>query len=289
MIEVVTPGAIAQLPVPAGFGWNAGSGTYRYANRLAPAGPSPVRTLTLRQGRVLKVNAKDLSLSLAAPLGSVGIRVTMGSTRTCAFFGGASIVSDQSGSFVARNAAVGGLTDCSDYSLGLAPVCGNDLLEPGETCDGAATGACPGACEADCTCEPYCGDGALDTGEECDGTVFGSSTLNQACTYLEGLATPACQDDCSCCALGVCSAFGFDAACCPGTYCPPRIGPNSISFCTPTPPSCSQPEDCPPGSFCFVDMTCRTPNCSTNEECSPGVCILGICCINIPGFGFICP
>jgi hypothetical protein len=287
VIEVVTPGAVAQIAIPAGPGWEAGDGTYRYANRLAPDGPTTVRSLMQREGRVLKVKAKDLPLSLAAPLGSVGIRVAMGSTRACVLFAGSSIVSDEPGAFVGRNAPAGGLTDCSDYTLGLASVCGNGLLEPGEACDGAAMGSCPSGCDPDCTCAAYCGDGALDSGEQCDGTVFGTS--NDACTFVEGVASPACQGDCTCCATAACSAFGFEATCCPGLACPPRIGPNDISFCQPT---CTTDDDCAPGDICFFDHLCHTPHCSSNEECSsplgPGVCVLGLCCVDFPPVGPIC-
>lgn len=284
-VDVVTPDAIATLAVPGGFGWDGSSDTYRYKNPLAPGDPSPVRSMSLRQGRVLKITAKDVALPLTSPLGSVGIRITMGSTRSCALFDAAAIVSDQAGRFVGRNAPAAALPDCSDYALGLAAVCGNGLLEPGETCDGAATGSCPTGCDPDCTCAAYCGDGALDAGEECDGTIFGMSVENQACTYAEGIASPACQDDCRCCALAACSAFGFEAVCCPGYNCPQRIGPNAISYCRPT---CSQDEDCSAGDICFLDGMCRTPVCSTNTDCGPGVCIIGVCCIDL-GAGLVCP
>lgn len=32
------------------------------------------------------------------------------------------------------------------------PVCGNDILDEGEACDGPDDDACPGQCRADCTC-----------------------------------------------------------------------------------------------------------------------------------------
>ena len=35
-----------------------------------------------------------------------------------------------------------------------APVCGNDMLESGEECDGSDDGACPGECLGNCTCPP---------------------------------------------------------------------------------------------------------------------------------------
>jgi non-ribosomal peptide synthetase component F len=40
-------------------------------------------------------------------------------------------------------------------------VCGNDLLESGEQCDGADDDGCPGACDATCQCPPSCREGAF--------------------------------------------------------------------------------------------------------------------------------
>ncbi len=34
------------------------------------------------------------------------------------------------------------------------PACGNDVLDPGEECDGRATGTCTAGCTSDCRCEP---------------------------------------------------------------------------------------------------------------------------------------
>src|SRR5262249_2872124 len=39
---------------------------------------------------------------------------------------------------------------------GPAPVCGNDLLDLGEDCDGADDAACPDACSTSCTCTQRC-------------------------------------------------------------------------------------------------------------------------------------
>jgi hypothetical protein len=41
------------------------------------------------------------------------------------------------------------------------PLCGNAAIESGEDCDGTQDDACPGSCDADCTCPPQCVDGAL--------------------------------------------------------------------------------------------------------------------------------
>lgn len=74
-----------------------------------------------------------------------------------------------------------------------APVCGNDIVEAGEQCDGADLGVCAlGPCNA-CVCPaPQCGNGVVEAGEECDGAA------DTACPGQ-------CIGDCSCeqtCARG---------------------------------------------------------------------------------------
>jgi len=69
--------------------------------------------------------------------------------------------------------------------------CGNDLIEPGEQCDGIDDIACGGLCQGDCSCpDPVCGNDALETGEQCDGTdadaCSGPCTLSCVCPCLSG-------------------------------------------------------------------------------------------------------
>lgn len=96
---------------------------------------------------------------------------------------------------------------------GEPPVCGNDINESGEQCDGADDAACPGACGADCSCPaPICGNDVVETGEECDGAS------------ASGCPTGTCTADCSCappvCGNDVAEAGeacdGADDALCPG-------------------------------------------------------------------------
>jgi cysteine-rich repeat protein len=76
------------------------------------------------------------------------------------------------------DAADGGVPDgCA--STGCQPVCGNNLVEPGEQCDDGNT-INGDTCEADCTL-PRCGNSILDPNEQCD---FGTETVtcNANCT-----------------------------------------------------------------------------------------------------------
>jgi hypothetical protein len=71
-------------------------------------------------------------------------------------------------------------------ATGAPGACGDDVLDPGEACDGTADAACPGACQADCACPAVCGDNVLDPlTEDCDGTA------DTACPGR-------CQPDCGC-------------------------------------------------------------------------------------------
>jgi hypothetical protein len=66
----------------------------------------------------------------------------------------------------------------SSGGLGIASVCGNGKLEPGEECDDGSSNSCGPDAET-CTCKcrpPRCGDGIHQYGEECD---FGPKNSNE--------------------------------------------------------------------------------------------------------------
>ena len=89
------------------------------------------------------------------------------------------------------------------------PVCGNDVVEGSEECDGAATGTpCDGECDTDCTCP---------TGPPC-GTTFpaclGDCPAGQTCTH----GTSACT-----CETPSTDACGTTFPSCNGA-CPPGLG-----------------------------------------------------------------
>lgn len=69
-------------------------------------------------------------------------------------------------------------------------VCGNNIIEGGEQCDGTDPGACPtGTCGIDCACPaPVCGNDIAEAGEQCDGTDPGTCPTG---TCGSGCACPA--------------------------------------------------------------------------------------------------
>ena len=121
-------------------------------------------------------------------------------------------------------AGSGTVTDCKFDGVSILPppVCGNDVRERAEACDGLSSGCDQGftPCEPDCSCPPgstspgTCGDNVVNLpGEECDGAD------DFACTGQ-------CQTDCMCPVPGtVCGdnvregteqCDGMDDAACPG-------------------------------------------------------------------------
>jgi cysteine-rich repeat protein len=109
----------AVLTVPRGVGkpgWKSKDGTaalHKYTNPAAPLGPSPVKTITLKRGKLIKVVAPETGLTLDGPQGTVVVRLTVGSLRQCALFDAATIRRDESGRFEAK-ALVAPDVDCSE-------------------------------------------------------------------------------------------------------------------------------------------------------------------------------
>jgi hypothetical protein len=93
--------AVVELPAS---GWTYDGSAFRFRNLLAPAGPSPVRSVLIRPGKRLKVVARTPGVSLDEPSQqSIGTTLAMGTLRYCSLSGGA-VTRDEPGRFTARNA-----------------------------------------------------------------------------------------------------------------------------------------------------------------------------------------
>jgi hypothetical protein len=115
------------------------------------------------------------------------------------------------------------LTECPagcDADRAVCASCGDGILDPGETCDGADLGGATCAsevggvgaltCRADCTgfdvsaCA-VCGNDTIEGDEVCDGANTGGATC---ATELDGQGEIRCQDDCSALDLSACTVCG---------------------------------------------------------------------------------
>jgi hypothetical protein len=123
-------GSSAMFLVPGGGGspgWRVRDAkkqplSYRYLNPWAPAGPTTVKEIELEERDGIHVTGRATGLSLAAPLGRVGVRLTLGSLRYCALFDESTVVIDRNGRFGARDCLAAALPDCSDASLRTLPL-----------------------------------------------------------------------------------------------------------------------------------------------------------------------
>jgi len=114
---------------------------------------------------------------------------------------------------VRRTAGTGQYQQTTTIFGGAPPVCGNDVREAGEQCDGSDDSLCPGLCDGSCTCPaPVCGNAVVEQGEQCDGSPAA------ACP------TGVCDPDCTCqdpvCGNDIVEAGetcdGSDDSACPG-------------------------------------------------------------------------
>jgi hypothetical protein len=124
LIELFSPSeGTTSLSLPPGVGkpgWTVKDGllrSYKFVNKSAPDGVSPVRVGVFKKGKGLKIVSKASGLAMSGPQGAVGIRITLGSLRSCALFDPSTVRRDVPNSFVAKGALSAALPDCSDESL----------------------------------------------------------------------------------------------------------------------------------------------------------------------------
>jgi len=170
-------GAPVSLALPATL-WSANGGAtvFKYKNHDAPSGPSVVKVSKVAGG-LLKAVGKGASLTV--PNGAASINVVFsldgGNNTYCMTFSG----TGDGNKFLVKDAPAG---TCPSGGA----VCGNNVRQDTEVCDGADATACPGLCQGDCTCPPpVCGNGVREGTEACDG--------------IDDATCPGtCRTDCTC-------------------------------------------------------------------------------------------
>lgn len=290
------------LTIPAGVanpGWRVTNrptlDTYKYTNGPAPAAPSVVRSAKLNEKKSIKIVARETGLALTAAQGSVGIRITTGTLRSCALFDAATIIVDQPNRFVARGAIATSLANCSDAALGappVIPVCGNGVREGNEDCDGTdlPLGTPPGIqCTGTCT---FCGTGecrfpgAIDI-PCCQG--FGSCIILDANGGVCSGAPSTCGDGIvqgaeQCDGTGCCVGSGCETQ---ADGCYPPSDPHECQCCSNDQHPCytggqfGPPVGCCPGFNCDLQHQNGTEAAGT---CTTATCGgLGSICNYFPG------
>lgn len=291
-------------------GWSSAPGAYRFYNKDAPSGISPVRKLKLTEGRSLKIVSRGAGLQPTGSLGSIVLRVTSGSVRTCMLFDASTLVKEDATRFLAKNAVAGILADCSDAELGipcqLDPTtfnciggCGGDgvcaltdpfsstcsCVDPTDPCGGTAP-VCNGTCPSGEFCGSFGGGfsvgcGCIPDGEAVCGGIpgvcGGSCPSGSVCGTSFGLPVFGDGPFCSCGGPGDCGGIGG------GITCPPGFGcgglPGGGVFCIPVgcPGSTGYPS-C--GGNCGTGWTCRAVNLLGFEACicSPEATACGATC-----------
>jgi len=129
----------ASLTAPAGSAWTFHKARFSFRSKPAPRDLSvPVRAIVIKKAGGMRIVARSAALALGAAQGSVGIRVTTGSLRTCARFDLRTVRRDTAGVFRAYGASASALDDCSDEALAAWAGCGDGAIEqPFEECEGA--------------------------------------------------------------------------------------------------------------------------------------------------------
>ncbi len=110
------PNAAAAAPAI----WKQTGPDYRFVNGGAPDVVSGAKALLFKDGKKLKLIAKELPLPLSGRNTFVTIRITMGDTRYCARFNPANIKKDYAGRFIGRKAPAANVDDCTDFGMGIA-------------------------------------------------------------------------------------------------------------------------------------------------------------------------
>jgi hypothetical protein len=283
-IELISQNAgTATLTIPPAVGWFTREGSpslYKFVNKLAPIGVSPISSYLLKNGRAIRIRGASTGFPSGGTLGPIAIRITMGSTRVCARFDASKIRRDEGRVFLARDAEVGTLTDCSSMSLG------------GFTCaDGGDAPSCGGSCPTGSECGTLAdlsGCICISSAQPCGGT---SPVCNGACpSGSECGATGGFPlTGCGCVPTASTPCYGSDAcggSCPTGLSCFPNginlpIGSFSWCECLSGPPvdACG---GCPPGFQCNV-----LPGTPVQSICVPTISCNGAS--GYPTCGGPCP
>ncbi len=182
--------------------------------------------------------------------------------------------------YAQQNSCTGAYQNVDTSGCYFPPVCGNGVVEAGESCDqGGSNGACPSSCSSSCASNscPICGNGVVQSGEQCDnGGSNGScpATCSNSCT----------NNTCSSCGNGVCDGGETCFSCSTDCASVPQTG----GSCTGPSNTCGMTNtgiyrcdgSCtalmPPDSLCPSVPVCGNNIVEAGEQCDTGAA-RGVC------------
>lgn len=253
--SIASPTAVGWT-VPSGVGkpgWTTKAGgtpSYTYKNPAASPGPGAVKVISLKQGKRIKITARGVPLPLTGPQGGVGIQISTGALRNCAFFGPGTVKRDESGRFDAADAPIPAGSSCNGVLPNTSTTLGSTTSTSSTTTTTSTT----------LVLDPCTVDASATTCGE--GSCSGAFTCQQSISFV-GVPTAAC----------LCYPPGI-------TGCTASSYPTCGGEC-PTGGACQALHDLQSGlQICgCVDPTIT---CQSQGACSPGVCPAGAACVSQP-------
>jgi len=232
---------------------------YKFRNKLAPGGTSPVKVSVLKAGKVLNVVVRDSLIQLDnLQQGTVGIALTVGSDTYCSVC--TTPERDEPGKYSAKLCTAP--VDCR-MTVPTFDVCGNAVCDVTEDC---------ASCPQDCgLCPAECGDLVCASTEDCSGCPADCGPCPDRCGDLTCGPTETCStcpEDCGTCVdscgNGICEE-SEGCSSCPQDCgaCATRCGNGA----------CEEDEDC---------IVC-VPDCGECPSvCGDDICVADETCVTCP-------
>jgi hypothetical protein len=169
--------------------WLTASAAFAGSDPAAACKSAKAKAAGKKAGSLLKAAGKNIKkpnpLKLGADVSKAQSKFSKSFTKAEGKGG-----CETTGDVGAIEAKVDAFVDDAIGDIAPASVCGNDVIEVSEECDGSDDAACDGLCQVNCQCPaPTCANGVLEAGEECDppcstGQCGGGEVCSVDCTCV---------------------------------------------------------------------------------------------------------
>ncbi len=146
----------------------AGTAVHAGGDPAAACKSAKAKAAGKKAGSLLKAAGKNIKkpnpLKLGADVSKAQSKFTKSFTKAEGKGG-----CETTGDAGAIEAKVDAFVDDAIGDIAPPSICGDNVVEGSEECDGTADAACDGLCQVNCQCPvPVCANGVLEAGEECD-------------------------------------------------------------------------------------------------------------------------